>query len=217
MQIKYLIAPSLLSANMMCLAKEVQAVLDAGADMIHFDVMDNHYVPNLTLGPFVCQALANAFKGLCIDVHLMANPVEALIEQFAEAGAARISIHPEACPHLDKNLQRIRELGMRAGIVLNPATSPECLAWCLHRIDFVLVMTVNPGAGGQTWSPEALTKIDYIHKHFPQLPICVDGGVNVNTIAEMAGAGASEFVAGSAIFSSSNYQKTIQELRQQLP
>lgn len=212
----YLIAPSLLSADMTRLGEEVRAVMQAGADMIHFDVMDNHYVPNLTIGPFICQSLATKFPEVVIDVHLMANPVDDLIMQFAKAGAKRISIHPDASIHLDRSLQLIQQQGCKAGLVLNPATSPDCLRWCLQRLDFVLIMTVNPGFGGQSLIPEVIDKIALIHEQYPDLPICVDGGVTIENVARLAHAGATEFVAGSAIFSSDNYQTTIAAIRQQL-
>ena len=212
----YLIAPSLLSADMTRLGEEVTAVIKAGADMIHFDVMDNHYVPNLTIGPFICQILAKKFTDLVIDVHLMTNPVDELIIQFAKAGAKRISIHPDATIHLDRSLQLIQQAGCKAGVVLNPATSPECLQWCLHRLDFVLVMTVNPGFGGQSLIPEVLDKISLINKQYPHLPICIDGGVTIENIGRLAQAGATQFVAGSAIFSSENYNNTIAAMRRQL-
>lgn len=212
----YLIAPSLLSADMTRLGEEVSAVMKAGADMIHFDVMDNHYVPNLTIGPFICQILAKKFPDILIDVHLMTNPVDDLIIQFANAGAKRISIHPDASVHLDRSLQLIQQQGCKAGLVLNPATSPDCLRWCLHRLDFVLVMTVNPGFGGQSLIPEVIDKISLIHKQYPDLPICIDGGVSIDNIAKLAQAGATQFVAGSAIFSSDNYQTTITAMRHKL-
>jgi ribulose-phosphate 3-epimerase len=212
----YLIAPSLLSADMTRLGEEVKAVIAAGADMIHFDVMDNHYVPNLTIGPFICEILAKRFTDIVIDVHLMTNPVDDLIIQFAKAGAKRISIHPDATVHLDRSLQLIRQQGCQAGLVLNPATAPDCLRWCLHRLDFVLVMTVNPGFGGQALIPEVIDKITLIKKQYPQLPICVDGGVTIENIGNLARAGATEFVAGSAIFSSNNYNDTITTMRRQL-
>lgn len=208
-----LILPSLLSADLTRLGEEIRAVMKAGADMIHFDVMDNHYVPNLTLGPFVCQAIKKQFKDLLIDVHLMANPVDSLIEQFAEAGAARISIHPDATIHLDRSLQWIRDLKCKAGLVLNPATSPECLQWTHHQLDFVLVMTVNPGFAGQKLLVPVLDKIRWIHQHFPKLPIAVDGGISLDTLSEAAAAGASQFVAGSAIFSTADYDKTLAQMR----
>ncbi|MGQ3890659.1 ribulose-phosphate 3-epimerase [Legionella sp. CNM-4043-24] len=211
-----LIAPSLLSADMTRLGEEVESVMQAGADMIHFDVMDNHYVPNLTIGPFICQALSNRFPNVTIDVHLMTNPVDDLIVQFAKAGASRISIHPDASIHLDRSLQLIRQQGALAGCVLNPATSPDVLLWCRHRLDFVLVMTVNPGFGGQTLIPEMMDKIKFIKKHYPDLPICVDGGVTVDNIKELADAGATQFVAGSAIFSSPDYKTTLAAMRQRL-
>jgi len=212
----YLIAPSLLSADMTRLGEEIRAVLEAGADMVHFDVMDNHYVPNLTIGPFICQILAQRFPSLVIDVHLMTNPVDELIIQFAKAGAKRISIHPDATIHLDRSLQLIHQQGCQAGLVLNPATSPECLRWCMHRLDFILVMTVNPGFGGQTLIPEILDKIALIHKQYPKIPICVDGGVTIDNIAHLAHAGATQFVAGWAIFSSENYTNTLAAMRHQL-
>ena len=212
----YLIAPSLLSADITRLGEEVTAVMAAGADMIHFDVMDNHYVPNLTLGPLVCEALARRFSDLIIDVHLMVMPVDELIIQFAKAGASRISIHPDASIHLDRSLQLIIQQGCLAGLVLNPSTSPECLKWVAHRLDFVLVMTVNPGFGGQTLIPEVLDKIRYIHKNYPHLPICVDGGVTAANISRLARAGATQFVAGSAIFSTADYKMVIDAMRQQL-
>lgn len=212
----YLIAPSLLSADMTRLGEEIDAVLKAGVDMIHYDVMDHHYVPNLTFGPLICKALYERFPEAKFDVHLMTNPVDDLIDAFAEAGAYRISIHPDASLHLDRSLQKIRQHQCKVGLVLNPATSPECLLWCHHRLDFVLVMTVNPGFGGQALIPEIHRKITWIKEHFPELPICVDGGVSTKTIADLAHAGASEFVVGSAFFSSSDYTKTVYELRNQL-
>lgn len=212
----YLIAPSLLAADMTRLGEEVNAVMDAGADMIHFDVMDNHYVPNLTMGPLVCQALSKRFPKVVMDVHLMVMPVDDLIVQFAKAGANRISIHPDATLHLDRSLALIRQQGCQAGLVLNPATSPDCLSWIAQRLDFVLIMTVNPGFGGQYLIPEVIPKIAYIHQHYPQLPICVDGGINAANIASLAAAGATQFVAGSAIFSSKAYAAAILSLRRQL-
>lgn len=212
----YLILPSLLSADVMRLGEEVDAVINAGADYIHFDVMDNHYVPNLTFGPLFCQALIQHKPNLPIDVHLMVHPVDSLIEAFAKAGAKRISIHPDATTHLDRSLQLIRDLGCEAGLVLNPATSIEQLTWCIQHLSFVLVMTVNPGFGGQQLILAMLDKIKKIHTLYPQLNICVDGGVNVENIASLAQAGANQFVAGSAIFNSPDYQATIKQMRAQL-
>ena len=210
------IAPSILSADMTRLGEEVQAVLDAGADMIHFDVMDNHYVPNLTLGPLVCSALVKRFPMTPFDVHLMVTPVDDLIVEFAKAGARRISIHPDASIHLDRSLSLIKQHGCEAGLALNPSTSPDCLKWVSQRLDFVLVMTVNPGFGGQSLIPQVIDKIRWIHQHYPNLSIMVDGGVSEHNIAELAKAGVSDFVAGSAIFHSKSYQQTIQAMRNQL-
>ena len=209
----YQIFPSLLAADLTCLGEEINAVMQAGADMIHFDVMDNHYVPNLTFGPLLCQAIHNRFNTLPIDVHLMADPVDELIQQFAAAGATRISIHPDATTHLDRSLQLIKDLGCQVGLVLNPATSPNCLEWCAHHLDFVLIMTVNPGFGGQKLLPEIIKKIEFTRHQFPQLPICVDGGITLENITALAIAGATQFVAGSTIFNSKNYAKTIAMLR----
>ena len=212
----YHILPSLLSADMTRLGDEVDAVMTAGADFIHFDVMDNHYVPNLTFGPAFCEALIKRFPSLPIDVHLMVTPVDSLIESFAKAGARRISIHPDATIHLDRSLQLIKSLGCEAGIVLNPATPIDALTWCVQYLSFVLIMTVNPGFGGQKLIPEMMRKITQIRQLYPKLDICVDGGVTVDNIASIAQAGANQFVAGSAIFNSTNYNKTINSMREQL-
>lgn len=212
----YQILPSLLSADMTRIGDEVDSVMKAGADCIHFDVMDNHYVPNLTFGPAFCDALIKRFPGLPIDVHLMATPVDSLIKSFATAGAQRISIHPDSSIHLDRSLQLINELGCKAGLVLNPATPIDILQWCAHRLDFVLIMTVNPGFGGQTLIPEIIKKIALIHTLYPQMNICVDGGVTADNIATLAEAGANQFVAGSAVFNSHNYKDTISQMRAQL-
>ena len=212
----YQILPSLLSADMTRLGDEVDAVSKAGADYIHFDVMDNHYVPNLTFGPAFCEALHKRFPKFPLDVHLMVSPVDELIKSFAKAGAKRISIHPDATQHLDRSIQLINELSCEAGIALNPATSIDSLSWIAHRIKFVLVMTVNPGFGGQKLIPEVIDKIIQIKQQYPQLAICVDGGVTQDNIASLAKAGATQFVAGSAIFNNSDYQKTISSMREQL-
>lgn len=212
----YQIFPSILAADLTCLGKEVEAVMAAGADMIHIDVMDNHYVPNLTFGPAICSALSARFKPLPLDVHLMTTPVDNLITAFATAGAQRISIHPDATVHLDRSLESIRQAGCEAGLALNPATSIDCLRWCMHRLDFVLVMTVNPGFGGQQLIPELIQKIKTINELYPELPIAVDGGVNIKTIKRLANAGATQFIMGSALFSSADYVKTIADAREQL-
>ncbi len=210
------ILPSLLSADMTRLGDEVEAVMKAGADFIHFDVMDNHYVPNLTFGPMFCEGLIKRFPHLPIDVHLMVSPVDSLIESFAKAGAKRISIHPDATTHLDRSLQLIKSLGCEAGLVLNPATPIDTITWCAHILEFILVMTVNPGFGGQKLIPEIMDKISQIHRLYPQLDLCVDGGVTSKNIAELARAGANQFVAGSAIFNSNDYTQTIKTMREEL-
>ncbi len=212
----YHILPSLLSADMTRLGDEVESVMKAGADYIHFDVMDNHYVPNLTFGPAFCDALMKRFPQLPVDVHLMTTPVDSLIEAFSKSGAKRISIHPDATIHLDRSLQLIKNSGCGAGLVLNPATSVDQLTWCAHRLDFVLVMTVNPGFGGQQLIPEVINKITQIRQQYPHLDICVDGGVTTKNIAELTRAGANQFVAGSAIFNSPDYHKTIQNMREEI-
>lgn len=200
----------------MNLGQEINSVIAAGADMLHFDVMDNHYVPNLTFGPLLCHAIRRDLQDLALDVHLMVQPTDALIEQFAQAGAARISIHPDATVHLDRSLELIQSHAIQAGVALNPATSPEILKWCSDRLDFVLIMTVNPGFAGQDLIKSVIPKILFIHENYPQLPICVDGGVNLNNIKILANAGAQEFVAGSAIFNSGSYKNTIKKMREQL-
>ncbi len=212
----YQIFPSLLAADPMALGQEVDAVIKTGIKTIHLDVMDNHYVPNMTYGPLVCEALRRRFPNLCIDVHLMVTPVDDLIQQFAHAGATRLSIHPEATLHLDRSLQLIRSLGCQAGLVFNPATSLEYMTWCHHHLDFVLVMTVNPGFGGQKLIPEVIPKIRQLRHGYQDLAICVDGGISLKNISEIAKAGANEFVIGSAIFGTDDYAKTIKGFRQVL-
>lgn len=212
----YKILPSLLSADIMHLGVEVDEVIRAGADMLHLDVMDNHYVPNLTFGPLVCEAIRHYNPSIPIDVHLMVQPVDTMIRDFATAGANRISIHPDATIHLDRSLQLIKEYHCQAGLVLNPATSLDSLTWCAHRLDFVLIMTVNPGFGGQTLIPDVIPKVTELAQRYPTLTICVDGGVTIENISALAKAGAKEFVAGSSIFKSDDYLKTIQRMRKAL-
>ena len=216
------IAPSLLSADFARLGEEVAAVVRAGADLIHFDVMDNHFVPNLTVGPMVCKALAAGAAGpVPIDVHLMARPVDRLVRGFADAGAAWISIHPEGTDHLDRSLALVRDLGCKAGLVLSPATPLDWLDWTLDRLDLVLVMSVNPGFGGQSFIPSTLAKLraarQIIDRHEAAggrpIRLEVDGGVKLDNIAAIAAAGADTFVAGSAVFGSSDYAGTIAAMR----
>jgi ribulose-phosphate 3-epimerase len=214
------IAPSILSADFARLGEEVDAVLTAGADLIHFDVMDNHYVPNLTIGPLVCEALRKNGVKAPIDVHLMVKPVDRIIPDFAAAGATYISIHPEATEHVDRSLQLIREHGCKAGLVFNPATPLDWLDHVLERLDLVLVMSVNPGFGGQQFIDGALAKIatvrDVIDRTGRPIRLEVDGGVKVANIGRIAAAGADTFVAGSAIFGSKDYKTTIASMRREL-
>lgn len=216
----YLIAPSILSADFARLGEDVSNVLAAGADVVHFDVMDNHYVPNLTIGPMVCQALRNYGITAPIDVHLMVEPVDALVPQFAKAGASIITFHPEASKHIDRTLQLIKEQGCQAGLVFNPATPLTYLDYVLDKVDVVLLMSVNPGFGGQKFIPATLDKLAAAKAMIKQsgLPIRleIDGGVTVDNIAEIAAAGADMFVAGSAIFNSPDYAKTIAAMRANL-
>lgn len=211
------IAPSILSADFARLGDEVNAVLAAGADLIHFDVMDNHYVPNLTVGPLVCEALRKHGISAPIDVHLMVRPVDRLIEDFARAGASWISFHPEASDHVDRSIALIRDRGCRAGLVLNPATPLSCLDHTLEQIDFVLLMSVNPGFGGQAFIPATLEKIRRVRERIAaagrEIRLEVDGGIKVDNIASVAAAGADTFVAGSAIFGSADYAATLRTMR----
>lgn len=214
------IAPSILSADFARLGEEVEAVVNAGADWIHFDVMDNHYVPNLTIGPMVCKALRVHGISTPIDVHLMVKPVDRLIDDFIESGASSITFHPEASEHVDRNLQQIRDGGCKAGLVLNPATSLSYLEHVMDKLDIILLMSVNPGFGGQSFIKSTLTKISAVRKLIDDsrcpIRLEVDGGINVDNIGDIGLAGADTFVAGSAIFNQSNYKKAISELRKKL-
>ena len=215
-----IIAPSILSADFARLGEEVDAVLKAGADWVHFDVMDNHYVPNLTIGPMVCRALRNYGVTAPIDVHLMVKPVDSLIEDFAKAGATFITFHPEASDHVDRSLQLVKSLGCKTGLVLNPETSLDLLDSSWDRLDMVLLMSVNPGFGGQDFIPSVLDKISALRKTIDQkklnIRLEVDGGIKLDNIAEVANAGADTFVSGSGIFGEKSYQDVISKMRQTL-
>ena len=214
------IAPSILSADFARLGEEVDNVLAAGADIVHFDVMDNHYVPNLTIGPLVCEALRNHGVSAPIDVHLMVTPVDQLISDFAKAGASFITFHPEASDHIDRSLQLIRDLGCKSGLVFNPATPLHYLDYVLDKIDMVLLMSVNPGFGGQAFIESSLDKLTAARKIIDDsgMPIRleIDGGVKVDNIQKIKAAGADTFVAGSAIFNSDDYQSTISAMRAEI-
>jgi ribulose-phosphate 3-epimerase len=216
----YLIAPSILSADFARLGEEVDAVLEAGADIVHFDVMDNHYVPNLTIGPLVCEALRRHGVTADIDVHLMVSPVDRIIPDFARAGASYITFHPEASAHVDRSLQLIRDNGCKAGLVFNPATPLDWMEYVIDRLDMVLIMSVNPGFGGQSFIRSALDKLhrarELIDRSGRKIRLEVDGGVKVDNIGEIAAAGADTFVAGSAIFGSADYAATIAAMREEL-
>lgn len=214
------IAPSILSANFAKLGEEVDNVLNAGADIVHFDVMDNHYVPNLTIGPLVCEALRNHGVTAPIDVHLMVKPVDRIIPDFASAGASYITFHPEASEHIDRTISLIKESGCKAGLVFNPATPLNHLDHVIDQLDMVLLMSVNPGFGGQSFIPETLEKLrvvrDLIDSRNLRTRLEIDGGVKIENIKKIASAGADTFVAGSAIFNTNDYKKTIDKMRSEL-
>ena len=215
-----LIAPSILSADFARLGEEVVNVLNAGADIVHFDVMDNHFVPNLTIGPLVCEALRKHGVTAPIDVHLMVEPVDRIIPDFAKAGATYITFHPEASRHIDRSLQMIRDLGCKSGLVFNPATPLSYLEHVLDKVDMILLMSVNPGFGGQSFIPSALDKLRQARKMIDDsgfdIRLEIDGGVKVDNIREIKAAGADTFVAGSAIFSQPDYRKVIDEMRAEM-
>jgi len=214
------IAPSILSADFAKLGEEVDSVLSAGADIVHFDVMDNHYVPNLTIGPLVCEALRNHGITAPIDVHLMVKPVDRIIPDFASAGASYITFHPEASEHIDRTINVIKESGCKAGLVFNPATPLHHLDHVIDQLDMVLLMSVNPGFGGQSFIPQTLEKLTAVRKLIDSKGLHtrleIDGGVKIDNIREIASAGADTFVAGSAIFNTANYKATIDKMRSEL-
>ncbi|MCX8596338.1 MULTISPECIES: ribulose-phosphate 3-epimerase [unclassified Gilliamella] len=217
---EFIIAPSILSADFARLGEDTQKVLDAGANVVHFDVMDNHFVPNLTMGSMFCKALRDYGIKAPIDVHLMVSPVEDLITSFAKAGATNISIHPEATIHLDRSLQLIKDHGCSAGIVLNPATPLDYLDYVMDKVDIILLMSVNPGFGGQSFIPSTLKKLQQVKQRIIEsgrkIRLEIDGGVKVDNIAEIARAGADMFVAGSAIFGQPDYKAVIDAMRKEL-
>ncbi|MGM3162700.1 ribulose-phosphate 3-epimerase [Dickeya undicola] len=216
----FLIAPSILSADFARLGEDTAQALAAGADVVHFDVMDNHYVPNLTIGPLVLKSLRNYGITAPVDVHLMVKPVDRLIPDFAEAGASFITFHPEASEHVDRTLQLIKDHGCKAGLVFNPATSLNYLDYVMDKLDIILLMSVNPGFGGQSFIPSTLDKLRQVRKRIDEsgydIRLEVDGGVKVDNIAQIAAAGADMFVAGSAIFGQPDYRAVIERMRQEL-
>ena len=216
----YKIAPSILSADFARLGEEVTHVLDSGADIVHFDVMDNHYVPNLTIGPLVCEALRNHGVTADIDVHLMVKPVDRIIPDFAKAGATYITFHPEGSEHIDRSLSLVKENGCKSGLVFNPATPLDALKHVLDKVDMVLLMSVNPGFGGQSFIPETLVKLREARKIIDNsghdIRLEIDGGVKIDNIGEIAAAGADTFVAGSAIFGADDYKATIDAMRAEI-
>lgn len=217
---KPVIAPSILSADFAKLGEEVSSVLEAGADWVHFDVMDNHYVPNLTIGPMVCKALRNYGITAPIDVHLMVSPVDQIVGDFAVAGATMITFHPEASQHVDRTLQLIKESGCQAGVVLNPATPVSILEYVMDKVDMILLMSVNPGFGGQSFIPGVMQKISQVRKLIDDsgrdIRLQIDGGVKLDNIGEIAAAGVDTFVAGSAIFGASDYQSVISKMKAEI-
>ena len=220
MSTKYIIAPSILSANFAKLGEEVDKVLNAGADVIHIDVMDNHYVPNLTFGPMICKSLRDYGVSAPFDVHLMVEPVDDLIVAFAKAGASMISFHPEASKHVDRSITLIKDNNCAAGLALNPSTDLSCLEYILDKLDFVLLMSVNPGFSGQKFIPSVLPKISDLKKLIDsqnlKTRIAVDGGVGAHNIAELAKHGATMFIAGAAVYNTPDYKDSIDKLRAQL-
>ena len=216
----YLIAPSILAANFARLGEEVDTVLEAGGDIIHFDVMDNHFVPNLTMGPMICKSLRDHGVVAPIDVHLMVTPVDEMIRMFADAGANYITFHPEASQHVDRSLQLIRDLGCKAGLVINPATGLDVAQWVMDKMDMLVLMSVNPGFGGQKFIPSTFDKLKQaramIDNSNYDIRLEIDGGVGVSNIAEIAAAGADTFVAGSAIFSQPDYSDVIHRMKAEL-
>lgn len=216
----YVIAPSILSADFARLGEEVTSVLDAGADIVHFDVMDNHYVPNLTIGPLICEALRKHGIKAPIDVHLMVKPVDRIIPDFAKAGATYITFHPEGSEHIDRSLQLVRDNGCKSGLVFNPATPLDYLSYVIDKVDMILLMSVNPGFGGQAFIPTTLNKLrkvrEIINDSGRDIRLEIDGGVRVDNIRQIAEAGADTFVAGSAIFGTNDYRATINAMRAEL-